>query len=174
MLDGRKSVLEIGAGDGWASRIVARSVVNLTVTDFDPEFTKECQDLGKSEPNVKFRTWNPLTSPWSMKEFDSCYLLDVLEHIDSSDEDLFMKRIISALTPEAVIVVGMPSIESQPFASKASKLGHVNCKTSEELKTFLEKYFVNVFSFGMNDEVLHTGFARFRQYLFCIGSVPRK
>jgi len=64
--------------------------------------------------------------------------------------------------------LGIPSIESQTYASPASKEGHINCKTGKDLKLFLEKYFHNVFSFSMNDEVVHTGFEKMAHYLFVI------
>ena len=53
----------------------------------------------------------------------------------------------------------MPSLESQKYASKQSKEGHVNCKSGENLKKLLNKYFINNFVFSMNDEVVHTGFS---------------
>ena len=40
MFSGKNKVLEIGASDGWISRIVKQSVTELTVSDFDPEFIK--------------------------------------------------------------------------------------------------------------------------------------
>jgi hypothetical protein len=65
-----------------------------------------------------------------------------------------------------VVIVGMPSLESQAHASPQSKAGHVNCKSGKALKSVLEKHFHNVFLFSMNDEVVHTGFAPMAHYLF--------
>ncbi len=60
----------------------------------------------------------------------------------------------------------MPSLESQAYASEASRVGHVNCKTGQELKTNALKYFTNVFLFSMNDETLHIGFPQMSHYIF--------
>ncbi len=67
----------------------------------------------------------------------------------------------------------MPSLESQTYASSLSKIGHVNCKTGDELKRLMEEYFTNVFIFCMNDEVIHTGYQPMAQYLFalCVGKI---
>ena len=46
-----------------------------------------------------------------------------------------------------IFIDGMPSLESQKYASKQSKEGHVNCKSGENLKKLLNKYFINNFVF---------------------------
>ena len=67
-----------------------------------------------------------------------------------------------------VLILGIPSIESQKYASKISKEGHVNCKSADEFSKILETYFNNVFMFSMNDEVIHTGFGKMAHYLIAI------
>jgi hypothetical protein len=59
----------------------------------------------------------------------------------------------------------MPSLESQKYASKSSKISHINCKTKKELKRFLLNYFHNCFDFSMNDEVIHFGFDSMSHYI---------
>ena len=72
-----------------------------------------------------------------------------------------------------IAIIGMPSLESQKYASEASKIGHVNCKKSEDLKTTLMQHFENVFMFSMNDEVVHTGFYRMANYILAVCVSPR-
>jgi hypothetical protein len=60
----------------------------------------------------------------------------------------------------------VPSLESQQYASSQSKEGHVNCKSGDDFRGLLKKYFENVFLFSMNDEVVHTGFSKMAHYLF--------
>ena len=64
----------------------------------------------------------------------------------------------------------MPTIESQKYASKLSKIGHVNCKSKKDLKNLLMKFFNNVFMFSMNDEVLHTGYDKMSHYIFALAN----
>lgn len=63
--------------------------------------------------------------------------------------------------------------ESQAHASAQSRAGHVNCKSGEDLRRTLRQHFRNVFLFGMNDEVVHVGFAPMCHYLLalCIGPI---
>ena len=67
----------------------------------------------------------------------------------------------------------MPSLESQAYAKPISRAGHVNCKSGEELRADARRYFRNVFLFSMNDEVLHTGFAKMAHYLFIVCCGPK-
>ena len=56
-----------------------------------------------------------------------------------------MTNLISSLKSDGVCIIGMPSLQSQAYASRLSKLGHVNCKTGDELKGLMEKFFRRVF-----------------------------
>ena len=44
MFNGIDSVLEIGCGDGFGSKIVNQTVKNLTISDYDPLFIKRFKD----------------------------------------------------------------------------------------------------------------------------------
>jgi len=101
--------------------------------------------------------------------YDGVFALDVLEHIASSDEHVFLKNGFSPLTTHGVAIIGMPSLESQVYASPTSRAGHVNCKTMPDLKATMQRYFHNVFMFSMNDEVVHTGYHKTAHYLFALG-----
>ena len=72
--------------------------------------------------------------------------------------------ICKALKQKGLFICGMPSLESQQYASKESKEGHVNCKTQKETKILLNNFFDYVFMFSMNDEVVHTGFNKMSHY----------
>jgi 2-polyprenyl-3-methyl-5-hydroxy-6-metoxy-1,4-benzoquinol methylase len=105
--------------------------------------------------------------------YDGIFSLDVLEHIQKEDENVFMKNICGSLSEDGSVIIGMPSLESQVYASEPSKIGHVNCKTAPDLKALMEIHFKNVFLFSMNDEVLHTGFHPMSHYLLALCCTPR-
>jgi len=79
--------------------------------------------------------------------FDGIYSLDVLEHIAPDLEDKFIRNMLSSLDEKGVMIIGTPSLESQKWASAQSKIGHVNCKSGEELRDVMKEYFSNVFIF---------------------------
>jgi len=103
--------------------------------------------------------------------FDAAYALDVIEHIPPADEDRFIANITASLVAPGVAIFGLPSLESQPYASRVSREGHVNCKSAPDLKRLMQRHFHDVFIFSMNDEVVHTGFHALAHYLFalCVG-----
>jgi 2-polyprenyl-3-methyl-5-hydroxy-6-metoxy-1,4-benzoquinol methylase len=167
MLAGKNKVVEIGCGDGFCSRVVAQSVVDLTITDYDPLFIEKFNNNLSKKWKTKAITHDILKSPL-LEKFEALYSLDVLEHIPQKQEDIFLGNCKESLKENGVAIIGMPSLESQCFASPASKAGHVNCKTGQDFKITLERHFANVFLFSMNDEVVHTGFEKMAHYLICL------
>ena len=170
MLDGFDRVLEIGCGDGFGSRIVAQRVSQLTLSDVDPlllENAKQHWVSANLRTKVQFVVLDLLKKQFD-ERFDGIYFLDVLEHIDKNDEDLFMSNVLELCEDNATCIIGIPSKESQVYASPRSKAGHINCKSGDELKLFLSKFFRNVYLFSMNDELVHTGFSGMAHYLFAL------
>ncbi len=94
--------------------------------------------------------------------------LDVIEHIEQKNEDDFCRVITKNLAKDGVVVIGTPNITMDPYASPASKIGHINLYDQKRLYRLLSKYFANVFIFGMNDEIVHTGFAPMACYIFAL------
>ena len=178
MFEGLSSVVEIGCGDGFASRIVGQSVENLTAVDFDDSFIADAQGrVRKSDPHAPtFLQHDIMQGPVAGCAFDGAYSLDVMEHIPEERESDYLRHICASLTAEGRCIIGMPSLESQPYASAQSKEGHVNCKTQSDLKAVMKRHFGHVFMFGMNDEMLHTGFGRMAHYnlALCCGPLPIK
>lgn len=173
MFEDYNEVLEVGSGDSFGSTLVANSTKNLTCIDFDPVFIDNAKELRKEAKNINFYVHNILDNNLNEK-FDGIYSLDVLEHISKRDEDLYMKNIIKSLKRNGSLILGMPSIESQEYASKQSKIGHINCKSGSEFKKFCLKYFNNVFLFSMNDEVVHTGYSKMAHYIITLCTYPKE
>ncbi|MEJ6473064.1 class I SAM-dependent methyltransferase [Pseudoalteromonas piscicida] len=169
MLSGHQNTIEIGCGDAFASRIVQQEVPNLTVVDIEPKFIADIDNRNSTRWPLNAVLHNILEGPVrSDVEFDSAYSLDVLEHIDVSEEDTFLTNIKDTVKEKGVVIIGMPSLESQRYASPASKAGHINCKTGADLKSACERHFSHVFLFSMNDEVVHTGYYPMAHYLLAL------
>jgi cyclopropane fatty-acyl-phospholipid synthase-like methyltransferase len=172
MLSGRKRVLEVGCADAFGTRLVLQEVEELVATDFDQTFVDDV--LRRMDERWKFECHQHdlLAAPFP-GQFDAAYALDVIEHISEDRENLFLGNIVKSLTPEGVLILGSPSLESQAHASPPSRAGHVNCKTGRGLRALMERFFHNVFLFSMNDEVVHTGYFPMAHYLFGIGCTRR-
>jgi hypothetical protein len=145
-------------------------VESLVGIDFDPVFVEDAR--AGMDPRWAFDVCvhDMVASPFD-GPFDAAYALDVLEHIPAADEDRFIANITRSLAAPGTAIFGLPSLESQPYASPLSKEGHVNCKSAPDLKRVMLRHFDEVFIFSMNDEVVHTGFYALAHYLFalCVG-----
>lgn len=173
VFSGKKRVLEIGCGDAFPTRILLQEVGSVHGVDIDPLFIEDANE--RMDAKWPFTcAVHDITSGPVPGTFDAAFSLDVLEHIPKEQDDVYFTNIAASLTDSGVLIVGMPSLESQTYASPLSKIGHINCKTGAELKALAEKYFQNVFIFSMNDEVVHTGYQPMAQYLFalCVGKLP--
>lgn len=167
MLSGMHNVLEIGCADAFGTRIVVQEVSHLTAVDFDPVFIKDALDRMEECWKFDCMVHDIIEKPVD-GIFDGAYALDVLEHISSDREEIFISNVATSLTDNGIFIIGTPSIQSQIYASPQSKEGHINCKDHRELKDLMLRFFHNVLIFSMNDEVVHTGFYPMGHYLFAI------
>jgi cyclopropane fatty-acyl-phospholipid synthase-like methyltransferase len=167
MLAGCENVLEVGCADAFATRIVVQEVKKLTAVDFDPLFVEDTNARMGDKWRFDCRVHDMLQGALA-EQFDGIYALDVLEHILPENEARFLKNMMASLSAHGTMIIGMPSLESQPFASPMSKEGHVNCKTMPDLKATMQRFFHNVFMFAMNDEVVHTGYHKMAHYLVAL------
>lgn len=171
LLSGKKRVLEVGCADAFGTRLVQQEVGHVTAADFDPVFIEDAHSRSNPHWPMDLLVHDMLAGPIS-GEFDAAYSLDVLEHIQPQSEHAFLTNLVASVSKTAPVIVGIPSLESQAYASPQSKVGHVNCKTGTEFKRAMEKYFHNVFVFSMNDEVVHTGYYPMAHYLLAVCSMP--
>ena len=168
MLEGRKNVLEVGCADAFGTRVVRQMVGHVTATDIDPLFVADARSRLDPRWPIEVRLHDMLSGPCLPGGFDGAYSLDVLEHIPAAEEQRFLGNLVASLAPDGAAVIGMPSLNSQAYASPQSKLGHVNCKQAPELKALLQAFFAHVFIFSMNDEVVHTGFHPMAHYYLAL------
>jgi 2-polyprenyl-3-methyl-5-hydroxy-6-metoxy-1,4-benzoquinol methylase len=173
MLSGVKDVIEIGCADSFMSRIVLQEVSNLDLTDFDLSFVQEAQRFHINDNKVNTFQHDLISKPFP-KTYDAAYALDVLEHISPKDEFMFMRNLVLSIRDKGICVLGLPSLESQRYASDISKTGHVNCKSGADLKKFMNSFFEYTFLFSMNDEVVHTGYMPMSHYLIAVSAHPKR
>lgn len=162
MLQGYGNVLEVGCGDGFGSRLVAATVAHLTAIDIDAQMVGDA--IVRRLYNVTFSHGD--MSMFIEGRFDAAYALDVLEHVAPEEEAAFMAD-FSRLAP--VGIIGMPSLESQAYASPLSKANHVNTKTEDGLRATMKRYYRHVFMWSMNDAVPHVGFGSLAHYRLALG-----
>lgn len=168
MLTGKKIVLEIGCGDAPGTPIVAEFVDYLVAVDVDDRLVSSNKIRLQQIKNIEFRNLN-ICQAIPKEKFDAVYSIDVIEHLDKHLNRSFIENCVKCLRPDGVCIVGTPNKTANKFASKRSKIQHINLQTNRSLRVLLSRYFRNVFIFSMNDEVVHTGFGPMAHYLFALG-----
>lgn len=168
LLEGKARVLEVGCGDGFGLPIVAQAVGQLWVVDQDPRLIRGVeQRLCAYIRNFTAIPHDMHSQPVGFS-VDAAYSIDVLEHIDPASEETFLRNIIACLPQNGVMITGTPNKDAAVYASPQSAIQHVNLKTNAGLRERMSRYFENVFMFGMNDEVVHTGFGPMSHYLWSV------
>lgn len=164
-------ILELGCNEGLGTLFLAESGHNVTGVDFDKKAIQWAKtSIGKKDSLI-FKCDNFIGKKYG--KYDAVVSIDVVEHILKKQEKDFFQTIINNLTKDGFCIIGTPNISTSKYSSKQSKLGHVNLFSAERLRDTMRKYFKNVFIFGMNDEVAHTGFYPMSHYLFALGVNPR-
>jgi 2-polyprenyl-3-methyl-5-hydroxy-6-metoxy-1,4-benzoquinol methylase len=166
-----KRVLELGCSEGLGALVLGESAASYTGIDLDAEA------IATARRNLRDEKYTFIEGNFLRRRlgcFDTVVSLDVVEHIERDIEHQFFEACYHNLGEDGVCLVGTPNITSAPYASRASQIGHVNLFDGPRLQGTLQKYFHNVFLFGLNDEVLHTGFTPMTHYLMVLAVYKRK
>lgn len=172
MLEGKDLVLEVGFGDGIGIPIMAQSVKHLHCIDWDARHIEGCKRRLKHLKNVTYEVVD-LNKESRNFAADAAYSIDVIEHLEPQLEANFMTNLSKMMTQSSVLITGTPNITASKYASRRSEVQHINLKSSKTLKELTDTYFKHTFMFGMNDEVVHTGYAAMAHYIWSMGVEKR-
>jgi len=168
MLEGKKTIMEIGSGDGFGLPLIAQAAEKVYAIDWDDRSLEGNALRLNHLKNVKYIKTDLNNSSPNIS-VDAAFSIDVLEHLEPQNEEKFLNNIVKCLKPNGVLITGTPNITAAQYATPRSQVQHINLKSFSSLRGLMEKYFENVFMFGMNDEVLHTGYGPMCHYIWSIG-----
>ena len=173
MLEGKKAVIEIGSGDGFGLPIIAQAVQKVYAVDWDKRLLMGNAARLKHLKNVEYLHVD-LNKNSPEVTADAAFLIDVIEHLEPKTEKVFLGNIVKCLKPGGVMIIGKPNLTASRHATPRSRVQHINLKSMASLRALMGKYFENVFMFGMNDEVVHTGYAPMCHYIWAVGAGLRR
>lgn len=167
-----RSVLELGCGEGIGATVLGETASSYTGIDFDQEAILAAERNCLEKERFHFCCEDFMGK--TVGCFQTVVSLDVIEHIYLEFEDTYLKTLVNNLSEDGIAIIGTPNVTSAPHASIASQIGHVNLYSQERLKQALSRYFHYVFMFGMNDEIVHTGFSAMSHYIFSVACGKKK
>jgi 2-polyprenyl-3-methyl-5-hydroxy-6-metoxy-1,4-benzoquinol methylase len=163
-------VLELGCGEGFGSLLLSENGHNVLGVDSDAAAIEIARETVGS-PTRRFEAADFMEQQFG--RFRAVASLDVIEHIPVELEGAFFRTITDNLTDDGMCIIGTPNATAAAYASPQSRAGHINLYTAERLAAAAGKYFQNTFVFGMNDEVVHTGFYPMCHYIYVLGTGKR-
>ena len=171
MLQNRKelTVIDFGCNDGLGDLLISQNCdcKEIIGIDFD-EDAIAWADENIANEKMKFIQHDFLGMDICSSGGDCAVSLDVIEHIPAEKEDIYFQTICNNLKDNGIAVIGTPNVTMFPYASPWNKKAHINNYSQERLYEAAAKWFQNVFIFGMNDEVLHTGFYPMSCYIMAL------
>ena len=168
MLEGMDLVLEVGCGDGFGTPVIAQAVKKVVAIEPEVRHIKANRGRLSRIKNVEFRSMS-ICDTVPKELFDATFSIDVIEHLDKHLNEPFLRNQQACLKDDGVCIVGTPNVTANKYASPRSRVQHINLQSQASLKKMMSRYFKRVFMFGMNDEVLHTGYAPMCHYIFGMG-----
>ena len=174
MLEGRRNCLEVGPGDGIGLPILAQAVGNVYAVDWDSRLVTGNILRLKEIKNIEHLCYDLNQEDMPLANMDAALTIDVIEHIDPDNEDQFMRHILKTLHPDAILITGTPNLSAAKYASPRSNAQHINLKSHDTLREMTEKYCINTFNFGQNDDVVHCGYGPMCHYIWSIGAGIKK
>jgi 2-polyprenyl-3-methyl-5-hydroxy-6-metoxy-1,4-benzoquinol methylase len=171
MLQKRDRVLEVGSGSGIGAFFLSQYCAHVTGLELKETELEEARGMNRRN-NVEFISGDFFQMDPSLK-FDAIVALDVIEHMPIEQGDELVRAMARHLASGGMAIIGTPSIYSYDYQSPQSKASHVKCYDQEELLELVRRSFSRAFAFSMNDEVLHTGYAKMAWYYFILAVLPK-
>lgn len=168
------NVLEIGCGEGlgglmFAQETSLKEYVGVDMDEQSIEWAKK--NIMREDLPLEYMVGDLFDEKLLVdKKYDAVFCLDVIEHAETSSENIFMKMLCEKLNTSGCCIIGTPNETMNEYASEASKIAHINLYNHDRLYSLMDQYFENVFMFSMNDEVVSTGFEPMACYIFAIGA----
>jgi len=134
------TVLEVGAGDGYGSQLLAQAARRVVAVDVDPATVREAASRYVA-PNLEFRLASAVRLPFGDGQFDAVVALEVLEHLTFAEQEQMLgecRRVLAAGT--GILVLSTPDRERTAQFDQQNPY-HPGERTADELRELLGRWF---------------------------------
>ncbi|MFV0402071.1 MAG: class I SAM-dependent methyltransferase [Oscillospiraceae bacterium] len=152
--ESKRSLLELGAGNGYDSQFFLDKGLSVTAVDISSEMVKACQEKGIEAYELDFYNLASLG-----KTFDCVYSMNALVHVPKTDLPSVLREIDSVLAPDGLFYIGLwggRDIETEIVEHEISEVPRFYAFHSESyLNAILADHF-EILSFETIDMPLRT------------------
>ncbi len=143
-----KKVLDVGCGDGYGSNLTAEYAAEVVGIDLDKK-TIELAQRKYKKINLKFVVGKVENLPLKKSHyFDVIIGFEIIEHLDSQNQNKFLKEIKRVLKKKGLLVVSTPDKKTYTDIRHYKNPYHKKEFYKAEFIEFLHKYFPYVYNFG--------------------------
>ncbi|MCK4627531.1 MAG: class I SAM-dependent methyltransferase [Sedimentisphaerales bacterium] len=167
----RDHILEIGCGSGLGALFLAQHSSRVTAIDVKTQEIAEANSINRRN-NATFEVADFFEYDPKL-EFDVIVMLDVIEHMEENLGRKMIQRTTRFLADDGMLIVGTPSCYSAEYQSPLSRAAHIKLYDQQELREMMETWYGRTLAFSMNDEMVHTGFAKLAWYYFVLAFIPK-
>ena len=137
-----KKVLDLACGEGYGSRLLARSAESVVGIDIDEDAIRHASNK-YMKSNLKFKKGSITDIPIEGRDiFDVIVCFEALEHIE--DHEKLLQEAKRLLTPDGLFVVSTPNKWAYSDEPKYENPFHVHELYLDEFTELLKKYFKQV------------------------------
>ncbi len=162
--EGKKTLLELGAGTGFDSLFFMRKGLKVTAVDISDESIRKCREKGIEAYEMDFYNLTALN-----KKFDCIYALNTLLHVPKADLHKVLQEIDAVLDRDGLFYLGLYGGNDDEINLVKSGVSDVprffTFYSEKYLKTVLNDYFqiVNFKTFPVGKNIFHSFLLRKRQ-----------
>ncbi len=100
--EGKKTILEIGAGVGLDAKYFQDQGLKVLATDLSPKMIQACKELGLQAQVIDIYELDQLN-----RKFDAIYSLNVLLHVPPQDLEQVLNTVSGCLQPSGIFYYGV-------------------------------------------------------------------
>jgi len=164
-------VFEIGSGAGLGAQFLAQHCASVKGIEFKDDEIARANSI-KRRKNVEFMKGDFfLMDP--KEKYDVIVNLDVIEHMPEDVGEKLIAKTTQHISKNGMMIIGTPSIYSFPYQGARSQAAHIKCYDQQELLKIVDRHYGRTMVFSMNDEIVHTGFAKLAWYYFIVAFYPK-
>jgi ubiquinone/menaquinone biosynthesis C-methylase UbiE len=134
-------VLDIAAGEGYGSALLAQTAKSVTGVEIDPQAVAHAAANYQS-PSLRFLQGSAQAIPIDSQSVDAVVSFETVEHF--YDQEKFLSEVRRVLRPEGLLIISSPNRDVYSAPGSPPNPHHIRELTLDEFKDLLSQQFRHV------------------------------